>query len=102
MNSGIQKMIESNGKEVGELRAENLVLRSKLRGTAQILIEAIGADGPMDAVDVALLAATKIQIMERGMAALEKESKVINKLIKKLNDEYLAAKALRRKESVDA
>ena len=40
-------------------------LRGRLRETAQILIAAAGADGPMDAEDAARLAVAKLEIAER-------------------------------------
>lgn len=49
------------GYETAPVHVAADVLRSRLRETAQILIEAVGADGPMDAEDAARKAAEVIE-----------------------------------------
>ena len=52
--------------ETAPIHMEAHVLRARLRETAQILIEAVGADGPMDAEDAARKAVECIDSRRRG------------------------------------
>ena len=55
------------GYETAPVHVAADVLRSRLRETAQILIEAVGADGPMDAEDAARKAVGVIEDFEESL-----------------------------------
>lgn len=64
------------GYETAPVHIAADVLRSRLRETAQILVEAVGAEGPMDAEDAARKAVKVIEhhrecMRQAGLAALE-------------------------------
>jgi hypothetical protein len=112
MGDGTKRIIEQNAREVGNLRAENVALRAKLRRTTQILIDAIGEFGIEDldkvrrlakatdgeATDVvAEVAARVIRIMVHRTGEEKREFDALCRAAMKLGEKYAVALAEKNK-----